>query len=698
MRDIPRRIVVGFIQSNYKDRLKFLLFVIGIIIILTYGISGFIDMTTASAEIDQEDVVDVEFIYENDRFILEYSTIDDDIQTDTLEMRLTAETRTGIESQISREIEAGDFGTVDESEFGVPGITDVYIEIVSIEEGNAVGLGRDEYVIQTFSRDIVELNSELIVTLSNASISGAGVQENGIFSTEPTQFNANSAVISENEIATYSWGMGDGTSKSGQEVEHTYQDTGTYDLQLTVTDEEGNVASDTYEIDVIEPSMNITKRKTEYIQKEPTEITFNATEVATASTDVEQYEWDFGDGNGGTGETTTHKYEDTGVYDGTLTITDQFGNKNTVNFSVLYAQDNRAVITKPDGVIPTGQPIEFSGSDSDAGGFAVDEFAWEFSDGGTREGRNVEYTFDRPGEYDVNLKITDTIGRTSNVTETIQANVPPTAVAVTTDYIVEPGETFAVDGTGSQSGSAFISEYQWDFDIDYENNEQYTEEDVMPTGIQQTFSYEETGQYEIELTVVTDDGLSHTDSVVVTVAEMEDGEDTGGGDDGAQDGGDGTQDGSGDGNTDDGTQEDGENNNEPSVSIEIPEDGGTTSSPFNIQTSVSNFELEPIEQESSENSGHLYAIIDGEPFEENEFIPFEENDNIVRQADGSNVITGVNIDEPGEHTITVQAGNSNQQAYGFSDQITVTVKEDDTQDGGNTDDGTQNSGENTDGN
>lgn len=47
------------------------------------------------------------------------------------------------------------------------------------------------------------------------------------------------------------------------------------------------------------------------------------------------YAWDFGDGNNGTGETTSHTYSVRGYYTATLTVTDAEGNTDTTSVNVL---------------------------------------------------------------------------------------------------------------------------------------------------------------------------------------------------------------------------------------------------------------------------------------------------------------------------------------------------------------------------
>ncbi|HCX21072.1 MAG: hypothetical protein CMB80_20250 [Flammeovirgaceae bacterium] len=121
----------------------------------------------------------------------------------------------------------------------------------------------------------------------------------------------------DNDIVSYEWAFGDGNSSTLQNPDNTYTVAGVYDVSLTVTSENG--CSNTF-----------TKQLT--IQSEPlpsftasTECVGTATVFSDASTysgEVE-YLWDFGDGNYSTQEEPTHTYAESGIFDVTLTLSNQ---------------------------------------------------------------------------------------------------------------------------------------------------------------------------------------------------------------------------------------------------------------------------------------------------------------------------------------------------------------------------------------
>ena len=64
------------------------------------------------------------------------------------------------------------------------------------------------------------------------------------------EFNASGSIDVDGEIISYLWDFGDGTTSTEIHPFHRYHQPGTYEVTLTVTDDEGNVYSKTISVTV----------------------------------------------------------------------------------------------------------------------------------------------------------------------------------------------------------------------------------------------------------------------------------------------------------------------------------------------------------------------------------------------------------------------------------------------------------------
>jgi large repetitive protein len=129
---------------------------------------------------------------------------------------------------------------------------------------------------------------------------------------------------------TYTWDFGDGSKVSGTEVMITqrFVEDGEYDLNLTVSDEDGAIASRTVTIKVNNVAP-IIEAQTDRTANEGESVAFNASFSDPGLADTHTIEWDFGDGSehltvNSEPSTVSHVYSDNGEYDVTVTICEAF--------------------------------------------------------------------------------------------------------------------------------------------------------------------------------------------------------------------------------------------------------------------------------------------------------------------------------------------------------------------------------------
>lgn len=126
----------------------------------------------------------------------------------------------------------------------------------------------------------------------------------------------------------------------------------------------------------------------------PLEVQFDASASSSPNGEIVSYEWDFGDGDTGTGVTVDHVFYDKGVYSVTLVVTDSTGataartqGVEALNYAPI------AIFTANVYAITVDDPVWFDASDSyDTDGEIV-EYLWDFGDGETDEGVSVSHAY-----------------------------------------------------------------------------------------------------------------------------------------------------------------------------------------------------------------------------------------------------------------------------------------------------------------
>ncbi|WP_104523846.1 PKD domain-containing protein [Blastococcus atacamensis] len=143
-------------------------------------------------------------------------------------------------------------------------------------------------------------------------------------------FDATRSTDADGTIASYAWTFGDGTSGTGATTTHAYKAAGTYQVQLTVTDDDGATTRRTGTVTVTAPPPNVAPTAGFTAAASGRTGSFDASASKDSDGTVASYAWDFGDGTTGTGVTTSHEYSKDGTYTVRLTITDDDGASATV--------------------------------------------------------------------------------------------------------------------------------------------------------------------------------------------------------------------------------------------------------------------------------------------------------------------------------------------------------------------------------
>jgi PKD repeat protein len=147
----------------------------------------------------------------------------------------------------------------------------------------------------------------------------------------PVSFDGSGSSDPDGQVVSYAWDFGDGSHASGPRPQHTYAQPGIPTVTLTVTDNSGSTDQTSQQIAVgAPPPPPLTPPTAAFIVSPPaaqvgTPIVFNGSLSSAPGGQIAAYQWDFGDGTQGTGQTAMHAYASTGTYTASLVVIDSHG-------------------------------------------------------------------------------------------------------------------------------------------------------------------------------------------------------------------------------------------------------------------------------------------------------------------------------------------------------------------------------------
>jgi PKD repeat protein len=314
-------------------------------------------------------------------------------------------------------------------------------------------------------------------------------------------------------VESYEWDFGDGTTATGDLVNHSYGSTGTYTATLTVTSDSGETATDTVEVSIEAngpPTTSISANRTS--AKVDEAIALDGSGSSDADGSITSYEWDFGDGTTATGPDATHRYASAGEYTVTLTTQDNDGatSSDTVTVSVAENQPPSASATANRTSAKVDEAVAFDGSASSDSDGTITSYEWAFDDGTIATGPTATHRYSSTGTYNATLTVTDDNGATSTaeVTVEVTTNVAPTVSISANRTTAKEGDPIAFDGSGSSDSDGTTTSYEWDFG-----------DGTTATGPTATHNFSGVGFHTVFLTVTDDDGASTTETVDIEIVD-----------------------------------------------------------------------------------------------------------------------------------------------------------------------------------
>ncbi|MFN8397043.1 MAG: DUF2341 domain-containing protein [Bacteroidia bacterium] len=278
----------------------------------------------------------------------------------------------------------------------------------------------------------------------------------------PVQFTQSSNVAGTfgGQITQYAWSFGDATNGTGASTQHPYPAAGRYTAQLITTTNHNCkdtltapvvvypkpvIASITI-ADVCDPSGH------SYAQSSQVDTLFAST--------IPQWNWNFGDGNTGTGSSVQHDYLAPGAYLTTLIVETNHACRDTLTDSVFLFPKPLAGFENPDRCVPEAYaPLDTSAVATTVGAQIVG-WHWDFGDSYTSTQQAPSHNYQTPGSYPVELIVTTNHGCKDTVLQVMHYNPKPEAAfSWTTNCWPQP----AAFTDGSTISNAFLQDWNWQF-------------------------------------------------------------------------------------------------------------------------------------------------------------------------------------------------------------------------------------------
>ncbi len=306
----------------------------------------------------------------------------------------------------------------------------------------------------------------------------------------------------DNGTLTYKWTFGDGTTSTTEDPTHTYADDGAYWVTVTVTDDDDYTDSITERVVVANLAPVITS-VTAPSGSSGTDLAFSVTATDVPS-DTLSYAWDFGDGDTSDEQDPTHSYAADGIYDVTVTVSDEDGGETSETHTVVIGTSDPTIDSSSFPSGDEGSDLAFSASATDPAGGTL-TYSWDFGDGTTGSGASVTHAYADDGDYDATLTVTTASGGEATTTATVEvANVAPTIDSLTTPD-GEANNAVGLSASASDPGDDTLT-YSWDFG-----------DGTTGSGASVSKTWTSQGDYTVTLTVSDEDGGETVQTRTVTI-------------------------------------------------------------------------------------------------------------------------------------------------------------------------------------
>lgn len=337
-------------------------------------------------------------------------------------------------------------------------------------------------------------------TIYIAPIPVAAFSAENACGTVPVIFHDSSSVSSGSII--WDWDFGDTANATIANPSHSYSAVGNYAVTLIVTSVDGCKDTVTHTVSANPlPVANLSGNNVCL----STATTF--TDLSTANDTVANWNWNFGDTASSALQNPTHIYVTHGTYSVSLTVTNNFGCKDTnITTVIVHPLPSANFSSVPECLHDS---TCFSDLSTVSAG-AITEWSWHFADAlsGADDSSNVQnpcHIYTNSGSFNAVLTVTSDSGCQSTAQHPVVVYYLPVAEFTSTNVCLNTASVFTDSST--LSGGDTITNWNWNF-----GDTSAASAATSPQHI-----YNASGNYTTVLVVTTNHGCKDTVSHSVSV-------------------------------------------------------------------------------------------------------------------------------------------------------------------------------------
>ncbi|MBL7924791.1 MAG: PKD domain-containing protein [Bacteroidia bacterium] len=311
----------------------------------------------------------------------------------------------------------------------------------------------------------------------------------------PTLFS-DASLVSSGALNAWSWNLGDGSTSTQANPQHTYAAEGVYTVSLIVSTAAG--CADTVLQSITVDPMPVADFNVQDVCEGDSVRFYNSSQLTNGM--ISDINWDFGDGNTSSDPDPVHYYAAPGSYTVTLRVGSDQACEDQIAKTVLVNPKPLADFnTSP---VCSGTPVSFSNL-SGVGSGTLNGWYWEFGDGAFSASQNPSHQYANAGTFTVTLVATSDKGCRDTASRQATINdLPQGGFTVSNTCFGNPA--VFTDTSSVQSGN--VTTWNWNFGDGSSSSAQ------NPAHL-----YTGTGTYTVQLVVSSSAGCVDTVSRSINV-------------------------------------------------------------------------------------------------------------------------------------------------------------------------------------